>query len=158
MEFFIDNLSVCANIFNRRNILEFINKDNSLIPLKESKFFYGSAITYQDIYTNIYDLLKKEYRCEYIYLNEIFLEQILKEHNETSSIITEFYINSSKADLLIINGTTTIYEIKTELDTLNRLEKQLLDYTRAFDRVYVITYEGFKKNIKKVLAQNEKKF
>ena len=120
MEFFIDNLSVYANIFNRRNILEFINKDNSLIQLKESKFFYANAKTYQDIYTNVYELLKKKYRCEYIYLNEIFLEQILKEHNEASAVITEFYINSSKADLLIVNGTTTIYEIKTELDTLNR--------------------------------------
>ena len=156
MEFFIDNLSVYANIFNRRNILEFINKDNSLIQLKESKFFYANAKTYQDIYTNVYELLKKKYRCEYIYLNEIFLEQILKEHNEASAVITEFYINSSKADLLIVNGTTTIYEIKTELDTLNRLEKQLLDYIKAFDRVYVITYEGFKKNIKKFLSQNEK--
>lgn len=60
MEFFIDNLSVYANIFNRRNILEFINKDNSLIQLKESKFFYANAKTYQDIYTNVYELLKKK--------------------------------------------------------------------------------------------------
>ena len=62
MEFFIDNLSVYANIFNRRNILEFINKDNSLIQLKESKFFYANAKTNKHNYKKVYEMLKKNKR------------------------------------------------------------------------------------------------
>ncbi len=42
------------------------------------------------------------------------------------------------ADLVIANGSTTVYEIKTSLDSFARLAAQLAAYTRAFDFVNVV--------------------
>src|ERR1700744_5236847 len=40
----------------------------------------------------------------------------------------EMNVNSSRLDFLTINGVTTGYEIKSSLDTLNKLSKQSTDY------------------------------
>jgi hypothetical protein len=52
-----------------------------------------------------------------------------------------------------VNGTITAYEIKTELDSLARLETQLHDYVKVFDRVYVITYKEMVPKLKSFLDQ-----
>ncbi len=145
-----------ANLFNRNQILSFIKttnyeKWNSLVYTLELKRNLKKNLTYSEVFDSLYNVLKNNYKCEYIYLNEIFLQELLKEHEINPTIITEFNVNSSKADLVIVNGTTTVYEIKTELDTLNRLEKQLLDYIKVFERVYIITYEKNVDEIKKFL-------
>lgn len=160
MEVSKEYLPYYANLFNRSQILDFINKIEAknikeLLELSNFDSQNSLNITYLELYERIYDILKKEYRCEYVYLNEIFVNEILKNHREDCSIITELSINSSKIDLLCINGTTTAYEIKTELDSLSRLEKQLLDYTKAFDKVYVITYAEFVDKIKTFLEKDE---
>ena len=41
--------------------------------------------------------------------------------------IFELPVGSSRADLCKINGTSVAYEIKTDLDNFNRLEKQIED-------------------------------
>lgn len=43
---------------------------------------------------------------------------------------------------MLINGKATVYEIKSDLDNYNRLESQLSDYFRAFNRVCVVGPEG----------------
>ncbi len=40
----------------------------------------------------------------------------------------------------MLNGTSTAYEIKTELDNFGRLAAQISAYSRMFDRIYVVTY------------------
>ena len=42
----------------------------------------------------------------------------------------------------MINGKAVVYEIKTELDTFERLESQICDYYKAFDHVCVVTSES----------------
>ena len=54
-------------------------------------------------------------------------------------MISELPVASCKADMVILNGTSTVYEIKTELDSLNRLERQICAYQKAFDQINVIT-------------------
>lgn len=159
MEVSKEYLPYYANLFNRSQILDFINKIEAkrikeLLELSNFNLQSNLDITYLELYEKIYDILKREYRCEYVYLNEIFVNEILKNHKEDCCVITELSINSSKIDLLCINGTTTAYEIKTELDSLNRLEKQLLDYTKAFDKIYVITYFEFVDKIKTFLEKD----
>lgn len=151
-------LSEYSTLFNRSEIINFINKIefeklNNLIEC--SKIMLNTNIKYNDFYDELYDVLKQNYRCEYIYLNEIFINEILKSHNNDSTVLTEFNINNSKADFIIINGTTTVYEIKTELDSLFRLEKQLLDYSKAFDHIYVVTYKEMLNNVKEILNSNK---
>ena len=42
---------------------------------------------------------------------------------------------------MIINDTSTVYEIKTEFDSMSRLKFQLHDYSRVFDKIYLVTTE-----------------
>ncbi|MEI9986083.1 MAG: sce7726 family protein [Aliidongia sp.] len=44
-----------------------------------------------------------------------------KHSLRTASMLNEFRAGSCKADLVILNGTATVYEIKSERDSLTRL-------------------------------------
>jgi len=57
---------------------------------------------------------------------------------KTHVTIFELPIINSRIDLCKINGKSAAYEIKTDLDNFNRLEKQLNDYYKIFDEVFVI--------------------
>lgn len=92
---------------------------------------------------NAYALLRSEHRCEYVYKNEIVSRVIFGRHSpKTASFCGELAVGSSVADVVVFNGTSTVYEIKTELDSLKRLPTQLNDYVRAFDRIHVVTHEA----------------
>jgi len=138
---------VFSNFFNRSYIIDYINKKNPKIinQLQETNnqqfLSQISELTYTDFFDFLYKELKSYYKCEYVYLNEILLNEILSKHQVNHKVITELKINNSAADLVIINGTTTVYEIKTELDTLARLESQLENYIQSIDKVYVVTHK-----------------
>ena len=53
----------------------------------------------------------------------------------------EIKVGNSRADFASINGVTRCYEIKTELDNLNKLIKQSWDYTSVFEYNTVILDE-----------------
>src|ERR1700689_2129367 len=53
-------------------------------------------------------------------------------------MLNEFRVGECKADLAILNGTATVYEVKSERDSLSRLERQVAAYAKVFARVYVI--------------------
>jgi len=92
------------------------------------------------IYDLIYDRIQKKYPNEYIYKNVLANKILLGTHSlNTSFMLTEVSVKNSKADCVIVNGTFTAYEIKTKYDNLDRLMKQLDDYKRVFDKIYVIT-------------------
>lgn len=88
-----------------------------------------------------YEHLKANYRSEYIYKNEIVNQILLKNHTYSSAtLLKEVYSDRSIADLVIVNGHTVAYEIKTELDSFDRLDKQLKAYCKLYDFVNVVTY------------------
>lgn len=106
-----------------------------------------SKITHLKI-GEIYDLAYKElvtsYRSEYVYKNAI-AEKIIKGRHRLSNnchFDTEFRVYDSIADVIIANGTTTAYEIKTEYDSFDRLHNQLSDYSKVFEHVYVVIPES----------------
>lgn len=106
---------------------------------------YGlkTPLTLRDFFRTSYQHLRRYYPSEYVYKNEAIKQVVLSNHKlSETGLFTEFPCHGSKADLLAVNGTTTVYEIKTELDNLNRLEQQLDDYCKAFARVNVITCES----------------
>lgn len=89
--------------------------------------------------SELYRLLLSTHRNEYVYKNTLLNRIVMGRHSpRTSTAFTEVPIRNSIADFLIINGTATVYEIKTDLDNLDRLDAQLKDYQRAFDRVCVV--------------------
>lgn len=93
-----------------------------------------------ELISEIYNVLKDEYRNEYYYKNTLLNKLLLGVHSiKTTTALTEIPIAKSKADFVLINGKAVVYEIKTELDNFDRLENQINDYYKAFDHVAVVT-------------------
>lgn len=103
-----------------------------------------ASITYSEFYEACHGIMWKRYRSEYVYKNAIASKILLGRHSiDTTQFFTEFRAEQCKADVVLINGTSTVYEIKTELDSLDRLNGQLLSYSHVFDRIYVVTHETY---------------
>jgi hypothetical protein len=87
------------------------------------------ATTLGQFFEWVYNLLFKNYRNEYVYKNVLANKILLGKHSlNTSQILTEFRVGRSKADVVLLNGTSTVYEIKSEYDSFARLEKQIQSY------------------------------
>lgn len=114
-----------------------------------------TGTTFQDGLDKCYKKFTKNYRNEYVYKNIIFNELVLKRHSlEKCSIIPEFRVGKSKADLAVFNGTSTVYEIKTELDNLDRLPNQLIEYSKVFDKIYVVTNTKYLKDVVDIIPDH----
>lgn len=99
--------------------------------------------TYSEYLTYIYNILTKEYRCEYVYKNEIINELLLKKYGTHNTVvINEFKVGNSVADMVMFNGISKAFEIKTELDSDKRLNGQLADYRSIFKESYIVTHES----------------
>ncbi|ERJ19689.1 phage-related protein Cll [Salinisphaera shabanensis E1L3A] len=78
-------------------------------------------------------------RDEYVYRSALTQKVLLGRHSlNTAAMLTEFRTGSCRADLVILNGTATVYEIKSERDSLNRLAAQVDEYRKVFASVNVI--------------------
>lgn len=105
--------------------------------------------------SEIYEIMTRSYRNEYVYKNTLLNRLLITKHSlKTTTALTEIPINKSKADFVLINGKAVVYEIKTELDSLDRLESQLSDYYKAFDHVCVVTCEGNLKKLEELLKDS----
>lgn len=91
-----------------------------------------------------FDVLKAAgHRDEYIYRSALTHNVLMGTHSlNTACMLTEFRAGACKADLAILNGTATVYEIKSERDSLARLANQVSNYKQVFAKVYVIASEG----------------
>lgn len=98
--------------------------------------------TFMDCLRRFYSSLKLNYRCEYVFKNEIIAE--LRKHyaHRQSLVVNEFRVGNSIADLAFFNGESRAYEIKTGYDTPRRLEGQLNDYRRVFDKCYLVVEQN----------------
>jgi hypothetical protein len=66
---------------------------------------------------------------------EAMKHKLVSHYFQKSNIVGAFEINvnSSRADFVAINGYSTSFEIKSSLDNLSKLPKQIGDYSRVFD-------------------------
>lgn len=98
----------------------------------------------RDLFDSAFSLLKrKNYRHEYIYKAAITHKVLLGTHSlQTAVMLNEFRAGSSKADTVILNGTSTVYEIKSERDSLTRLAQQVASYRKVFAKVNIISGEN----------------
>lgn len=93
-----------------------------------------------DVINVIYDSLLKNYKNEYVYKNILTNKLLLKKYSLKNTIaLNEFNIGKSIADFVLFNGEARVYEIKTELDNLEKLDKQIADYCQFGDKVYIVT-------------------
>ena len=105
-----------------------------------------------EIIGKIYKYMSRNYRNEYFYQNTMLNKLLLGRHSlNTTTALTQIPIGKSKADFVMINGKAVVYEIKTELDSFERLDNQLNDYFKAFDHVCVVTCESNYEKLNKIL-------
>lgn len=83
--------------------------------------------------------LRSHYRNEYVYKAAVIDRIVFGRHSPaTSAVGMELHVGKSIVDIAIFNGTSTAYEVKSELDSPRRLTSQTADYLKAFDKVYVV--------------------
>lgn len=79
-------------------------------------------------------------RDDYVYRTAVTQKIVLGKHSlRTATVLNELRAGSSKADVVVLNGTSTAYEIKSERDSFQRLPSQLADYRSVFASVNVVT-------------------
>lgn len=123
----------------RKHLNEILHEANCI-------HYLAGQRTLLDILSIAYKELLALYRCEYVFKNTILNNLFLSRHSFSSSYYTtEFRCGSARADIVIANGTTTAYEIKTAYDSFEKIENQMNEYHSVFDRVYIVTTDSLKR-------------
>ncbi len=134
--------NVLNGIFSRKMILQCMNNKicEAYVWAVERYIKNPEEKSNGQIFNDIYTKLRNTYRNEYFYKNTLLNKLLIGVHSiNTTTALSELPVAKSKADFLLINGKAVVYEIKTELDNLDRIESQINDYYKAFDHVAVIT-------------------
>lgn len=112
-----------------------------LIESLQIELGLSASCTLSETINKTYSILRREgNRTDYVYRNAIIDKVVIGRHSiNTATPIQEFRVGSSLADIVVLNGTSTVYEIKSERDTLRRLATQIENYSKVFERTYVVT-------------------
>lgn len=138
----IDQLRDYSSLFSRGEVSRWYKNDFTSLDLKISRYdalHVTDNCTYVSYLKHIYKILEKFYPNEYVYKNEFINKQLIKELGNSNSVIySEFRLGKAVADMVMFNGSSKVFEIKTLLDKDSRLSNQLLQYRKLFNEVYVI--------------------
>lgn len=146
--------NILNRAFSKTAFMDLINSKDSIIYSIIVKRYIcdENILDNNQLISEIYKVMQKEYRNEYIYKNTMLNKLLLGRHSlNTTTALTEVSVGKAKADFILINGMAVVYEIKTELDSLDRLKDQLENYYKAFPNVYVVTNEIHLEKVKKQL-------
>lgn len=144
-----EQLAAISRLFSSSVIQELAKKGRSPVFTRlvhESGL--SSSINALQSVRNFFDaafsILKREgYRDEYVYKAAVTHKILLGRYSlRTASMLTEFRVAECKADIAILNHTSRGYEVKSERDSLNRLDRQVTTYAKVFAQVYVIAAEN----------------
>lgn len=147
----MDNNLILKRFFSKSILHDLLSgKSNDVFECVVKRYIADSeGKSYGQLISEIYAFLGRNYRTEYFYKNTMLNKLLIKRHNYKNTIVlSELPVGNSKADFIMINGKGVVYEIKTELDNLDRLNSQIRDYYKAFSEVIIVTYE---ENIDKVI-------
>ena len=90
-------------------------------------------------------------------IRQNFHKKKLKRHHadEETLVIDELGLNhgACRADIAVINGHLEGYEIKSDRDTLGRLERQIESYNAVFDRASIVVGERHVNSMEKFLPE-----
>ena len=144
-------MEIVSDINKIRSLSQIISPSNFKKIVREGDYystFYKikkyttitDSTTNLDAINAIYNSLLKNYKNEYVYKNILINKLLLKKYSLKNTIaLNEFNIGKSIADFVLLNGEARVYEIKTELDNLEKLNKQIVDYCKFGDKVYIVT-------------------
>jgi len=164
---------VYARFFSSGVLRELAHTGRSAIAARLARQYhlfdqFGPDTAVGEFYDIIFKLLVSEYRHEYVYKNAIAEKILLGRHSlNTAFMLTEFRADDCKADAVVLNGTSYVYEIKSEMDSFERLDRQLAAYHKTFDFITVITTQRLYRSVEervplkvgiRVLADGEYQF
>lgn len=139
----MNDYNILNKFFSRSTISNLVlNNDTKLYNYCVNKFINKelTGVSNMELIKGLYCILKKKYRNEYFYKNTVLNKLLLGKHSlNTTVALSELSIAKSKADFLLINGKAVVYEIKSDIDSLERVSSQIEDYFKAFKLVYIVT-------------------
>lgn len=131
-------ISICKQLNKKYNIYDTEEVRWNVI----SHAFYRTEGIYieelkQTVLSNklINDLLLNYYPCERV-IKYYLIEHLM--HYKDDIVAFEMSVGGSRVDICRINGGLYAYEIKTEYDSYDRLQDQMSDYLKYFEKVYVV--------------------
>jgi len=148
----IESLRSLSQIFTPTNFDRIVRRNDFANTRTRIKKHISSpnSINNLEILQFIYKELLEKYKSEYLYKNALLNKLLLGKYSiYTTTVINEFKVGRSIADFVLLNGEAKIFEIKTEYDSLEKLDKQLSDYKQFANKVYIVTNSKF---INKLLA------
>ena len=77
-------------------------------------------------------------------IREVLVNYLLAQNGDLR-IYHEKAIGESICDIMAVSSCLTGYEIKSDLDSFTRLERQVNAYNRYFDRCYLVIGESHRK-------------
>lgn len=136
MDYSVIDSKLVKEIAKNYNTLDYTPKLRGLLDLiypqgKLNKFCK------LDLHRKINDLVLDGYEGEQVLKYRLF------KAFQNSNLVAAFEIKvkNSRVDFLTINGHTTSFEIKSNLDNLDKLAKQSDDYLRAFELNNIVIHE-----------------
>ncbi|QQC72709.1 sce7726 family protein [Lactococcus garvieae] len=154
----MNNNFILNRVFSQKTIKDLLLNNKSEVLEKAYKKFVNDDLNIDNgaKFQALYKVLEKSYRNEYYYKNTLLNKLLLGRHSlNTTTALAELSINNSKADFVLLNGKAVVYEIKTELDTLNRVENQVIDYYKVFKNVEIVTNETHLDKVLKLYSDTE---
>lgn len=138
----LNKIRSLSQIISPSNFKKIVREDDYYSTFYKLKKYttVSDSTTNLDAINVIYNSLLINYKNEYVYKNILTNKLLLKKYSLKNTIaLNEFNIGKSIADFVLLNGEARVYEIKTELDNLEKLDKQIRDYCQFGDKVYIVT-------------------
>lgn len=147
------SLSFLYSTATVRNII----KTNSLLSIEERVKKHRknvidtcSKVSFHNFIVELYAQMEHNYCNEYLYKNTILNKCLIEQYGVLDTVLLdEFKVGKSIADIVLINGEIKIFEIKTDLDSLKRLDNQLKDYQAFANKVYIVTNHKYVEELSK---------
>lgn len=155
----LNQLRDYSALFSRSTVSEWLKGNLTSIDFKinryDQEWLNRKNKSYSDYLKYVYRVLEKHYKNEYILKNTFLNKWLIKELGETNSqVYNEFRVGKAVADLVMFNGISKVFEIKTELDSDKRLASQLKYYRKVFNQIYLLVplskvehYKKFDKSV-----------
>jgi len=143
----LNQLRDYSSLFSRSEVEQWATGNffsiNKKIKRYDNNWVSFKNATYIGYLKHLYKILEQHYPNEYIFKNSFLNEWLIKEIGQSNSkVFNEFRVGNAVADLVMFNGHSKVFEIKSELDSDNRLQLQLENYHQAFNQVFIIVPEN----------------
>jgi hypothetical protein len=139
-----------ANVVNTLarsyNVLGYSNNLRAILSSVLPKEDF-SSLSKVELHRMINHILTKAYKGESALKAK--LVEMFVEKDVTAAF--EIRVNNSRVDFLTVNGDTISYEIKSGIDNLNKLSKQINDYEKVFEFNYLVIDEKHLESVKELI-------